>query len=77
MRTLVDSNVDFSHASSDLKLAAAVAGFGMLLRDSPYKRDLTYARLLEIIDSVPGDDAGGFRRELAGLVRQAKKLAGQ
>jgi len=35
-------------ASDDLKFACAVAGFGMLLRDSPYKGSLTYAGLLEI-----------------------------
>ena len=33
----VDTGTDFGHASDDLKLASAIAGFGMLLRGSPYK----------------------------------------
>src|SRR5262249_10334743 len=44
----VDRGLDFAGASDDLKLAAAVAGFGMMLRDSPYKGSLTYAAVLEI-----------------------------
>src|SRR5262249_11287299 len=39
---VVDNGVDFGHASSDLKFATAVAGFGMLLRESPYRGTLTY-----------------------------------
>ncbi len=76
-RTLVDSNTDSGGASSDLKFAAAVAGFGMLLRDSPYKGNLTYASVLEMAESTLADDPAGYRREFAALVRQAKKLAGQ
>ena len=45
---VVDSGQTFGGASDDLKFAAAVAGFGMLLRDSPNKGSLTYAGVLEI-----------------------------
>ena len=47
---VVDEGLDFGHASGDLKFAAAVAGFGMLLRDSPYKGTLTYDGVLEIAE---------------------------
>ncbi len=40
---MVDTNLDYSHASNDLKFATAVAGFGMVLRGSNYKGSLTYA----------------------------------
>ena len=49
---VIDQNLDFGHASDDLKFAAAVAGFGMLLRDSPYKGSLTYDGVLEIAQAV-------------------------
>ena len=44
----IDQGLDFGQASDDLKFAAAVAGFGMLLRDSTYKGTLTFAGVLEI-----------------------------
>ena len=40
-RTLSDSGFDFAAAPSDLKFAAAVAEFGMILRDSEYKGNAT------------------------------------
>src|SRR5690606_8437926 len=39
---LVDRGTPFTEASEDFKLAAAVAGFGMLLRDSPHRGSVTY-----------------------------------
>ena len=42
----IDTGIDFAHASDDLKFASAVAGFGMMLRGSPYKGTLSYAGLL-------------------------------
>ena len=41
---VVDNNADYSHGSNDLKFATAVAGFGMLLRDSVHKGSLTLWR---------------------------------
>src|SRR5262249_4764300 len=41
-----DEQVGFAGASDDFKFASAVAGFGMLLRGSPYKGSLTYAGVL-------------------------------
>ena len=36
-RGVTDEGRDFGRASADFKFASAVAGFGMLLRESPYK----------------------------------------
>jgi Ca-activated chloride channel family protein len=72
---VTDSGLDFSHATSDFKFASAVAGFGMLLRESPYKGSLTYPAVLEIAGSALADDPSGYRREFTGLVRKAESLA--
>jgi Ca-activated chloride channel family protein len=72
---VVDNNLDYSHASNDLKFATAVAGFGMLLRDSAYKGSLTYAGVLEITQPTLGDDPSGYRREFRDLVNKARALA--
>ena len=57
---VVDDGTPFTSASRDLQFASAVAGFGMLLRASPHKGDLTYAGVLEIAASAIGDDPGGI-----------------
>ncbi len=74
---VTDAGRAFVDASDDLKFAAAVAGFGMLLRDSPHKGSLTYAGVLEIAQPVSTRDPGGYRREFLGGVQRAKELAGR
>jgi Ca-activated chloride channel family protein len=46
----------------------------MLLRDSPFKGDLTYPAVQDIASTSLGDDPGGYRREFLGLVRKAQAL---
>lgn len=76
-RGLTDKGaVDASQTSADFQFAAAVAGFGMLLRNSPQRGDLTYAAVLKAATAAQGDDPGGYRREFLGLVRKAQGLVG-
>ena len=63
-------------ASTDLKFAAAVAGYGMLLRGSPHKGDLTWEKVLRLAEQGLGEDKEGYRAEFIDLVRQAQKLGG-
>src|SRR5205823_299569 len=74
-RGVVDEGHDIAHASDDFKFAAAVAGFGMLLRDSPYKGGMTYPGVQELGASSQGNDPSGYRREFLELVRKAQTLA--
>jgi Ca-activated chloride channel family protein len=74
---VVDKGLDFSRSSGDFKFASAVAGFGMLLRQSPHRGSLTYGSVLEIAGSSLGDDPSGYRSEFVGLVRKAQSLARQ
>jgi Ca-activated chloride channel homolog len=73
----IDSGGDFAHASDDLKFAASVAGFGMLLRSSPYKGTLTYAGVLELAQPTLAQDPAGYRKEFVELVRKAQALSSQ
>ncbi len=73
-RSVIDLNADFGHASDDLKFAAAVAGFGMLLRDSPYKGSLTYDGVIEMAQPTVAGDPSGYHAESVELVRKAKAL---
>ena len=73
-RGVVDRGVKYVDASDDYKFATAVAGFGMLLRDSRYKGSLTYAAVLELADPLTKNDRAGYRKEFLGLVRKAQEL---
>ncbi len=74
---VTDPGRTFADASADLKFAAAVAGFGMLLRDSANKGTLTYAGVLEIAGPAAARDPGGYRREFLAGVQRARGLAGR
>ena len=71
----VDQGRSFAQASPDLQFAAAVASFGMLLRDSKHKGDTTYDAVLEIATAAKGADVHGYRAELLEMVRRARTLA--
>lgn len=70
-RTLTGATVSMS---KNLQWASAVAGFGMLLRDSKYKGDLTYDQIIIQAQSALGEDEFGYRREFLDLVETASKL---
>jgi Ca-activated chloride channel family protein len=72
---VVDKGQSLGAASDDLKFACAVAGFGMLLRDSPYKGNLTYAAVREIAGPTLSRDGSGYRKEFMELVRATEALA--
>jgi Ca-activated chloride channel family protein len=71
---VTDKGQAFAAASDDFQFAAATAGFGLLLRDSQYKGNLSYAAVLEVAQSVVGEDKHGYRAEFLDMVRKAKEL---
>jgi len=71
---LTDKNAAFADASADFKFAAAVAGFGMVLRDSPHKGAATLSEVLHWAEQGTGSDAGGYRGEFISLVKQAETI---
>jgi Ca-activated chloride channel family protein len=54
--------------SNNFRFSAAVAGFGMLLRDSEYKGNMTYDRVLSMARGSRGMDEDGYRAEFIRLV---------
>ena len=70
--TLLDEGNSFDQASPDFRFAAAVASFGMLLRDSQHKGTATYDTVLDIATQSKGPDKHGYRSELLEMVRTAK-----
>ena len=74
-RPATDRGLDYSEASDDFKLASAVAGFGMLLRESPSRGNLTYAGVFELAMPTLAHDPLGYRKEFLTLVRRAQAIA--
>jgi len=73
-RAVTDSNAAFERASPDFKFAAAVAEFGMILRDSEHKGNGTLGAVLEWAQAGKGTDANGYRAGFIELVRKAQVL---
>ncbi|MDR2072216.1 MAG: VWA domain-containing protein [Spirochaetaceae bacterium] len=61
-------------ASPDFTFAAAVAAFGMLLRDSPYKGNAGFDLVLALAEPSIGQDKFGYRRGFLNLVQAARKI---
>jgi hypothetical protein len=70
----VDSGNSFAGSSSDFRFAAAVASFGMILSDSPYKGTATIDGVRRIVADSIGTDSNGMRREFLQLVQRAAQI---
>jgi Ca-activated chloride channel family protein len=71
---LRDTGARFEQASEDFKFAAAVASFGMLLRESPHRGHATLADISAWARAGVGSDAGGYRTEFLNLTERSKAL---
>jgi Ca-activated chloride channel family protein len=72
--TLTGQPVAMSQAPSDFRFAAAVAGFGLLLRESAYKGATTYTSMTDLARQSTGTDSEGYRHELLRLMGVAQSL---
>jgi len=62
--------------SDNYRFASAVAGFGMLLRRSEHRGDLSYGQVVELARRSKGGDPDGYRGEFIRLVEAAQALDG-
>lgn len=74
---LQDSGHGFDRASPEFKFAAAVAGFGLVLRDHPSVASSSLAQVEGWARSGITDDPGGYRHEFLDLVSRANQLLAQ
>jgi Ca-activated chloride channel family protein len=61
--------------SANLRFSAAVAAFGMLLRDSEHKGSASWAQVIDLARGAVGPDPEGHRTEFVVLARNAETLA--
>jgi Ca-activated chloride channel family protein len=70
-----ESKEKFGNASQDFKFAAAVAAFGMALRDSPYKGNANLESALDWAKAGKGEDEHGYRQEFIRLIHRAISIS--
>jgi Ca-activated chloride channel family protein len=63
-----------ARSSANFKFSAAVAGFGMLLRDSEFKGNTSYESILKLAQEGKGPDHHGYRAEFIKLVEMCRLL---
>lgn len=61
-----------AEANEEVRFAAAVAGYGQLLRKSPYLKGFGFDQVIEMAQAAKGEDAFGYRSEFVQLARAAK-----
>jgi Ca-activated chloride channel family protein len=71
---LLDNPVALSKTSNNFRFAAAVAEFGMLLRNSQYKGSGDFKLIEQLAENAMGSDEEGYRKEFLELAKRASAL---
>ena len=69
-----DGKLQLPKTSIAFRFSAAVAQFGMLLRDSKHKGQSSYAAVMRLAKGALGEDPNGYRAGFIKLVEQAARL---
>jgi len=65
----------FRMANENTRFATAVAGYGLMLRDSEYKGDLEWDDVLRWADDARDYDPNDYRKEFIGWIEKARDLS--
>ncbi|WP_375563330.1 von Willebrand factor type A domain-containing protein [Bernardetia sp. OM2101] len=72
---LKDENIALSKTSDNFRFSAAVASFGMILRNSEYKSNSSYQQIIELGKNAKGKDTEGYRTEFLNLVESCMLMS--
>ena len=75
-RVVAGTPVPAAKSSENFRWSAAVAEFGMLLRNSEFKGKATYQQCIQLAKQARGDDDKGYRQECVRLMETAAALGG-
>ncbi|GHE98616.1 hypothetical protein GCM10016455_19170 [Aliiroseovarius zhejiangensis] len=74
--TLIETPIaSANEAGTEQQFAAAIAGFGQLLREDKYLGDWTYSDAIALANGAKGADPYGYRAEAVTLMRLAESLS--
>ena len=72
---VTDEKIPVDQTSENFRFVSAVAQFGMLLRNSEFKSDASYDKVLKLATGAIGKDEEGYRAEFIKLVLHVTSLA--
>jgi len=72
---LQDQNVALAKTSDNFRWSAAVAAFGMILRESEYVKGFSVEETTELAQAAKGADKEGYRSEFLSLLKATMPLA--
>ncbi len=72
---IADAQRAWKEASADFRFAAAVAAYGLMLRDSPHKAKADWKLVHELAKGGLTTDPGGYRAEFVELAKAAQGLS--
>jgi Ca-activated chloride channel homolog len=72
--TVKDESTSFAKTSNNFRFATAVANFAMLLRNSEYKGNSSYTKVLNMANATVGSDVEGYRKECIELIKTAETI---
>jgi Ca-activated chloride channel family protein len=68
------NSVAINKASEDMRFAASVAAYGLLLRNSAFKQDANFKQLIKIAKGAKGEDDNGYRAEFIRLAESTSDI---
>ena len=71
---VIDNETTFEDADHDARFAAAVASFGMQLRESEYSGNWNMQKVIDVANDAKGEDMSGLRAEFVEMATAAKLL---
>jgi Ca-activated chloride channel homolog len=74
-QVVTDRLTELPATSDNFRFAAAVAAFGLLLRDSEHKGQASHATVLALAEGARGKDPEGYRVEFINLVKSSQLLS--
>ena len=70
-----DNQISLNKTSDDFRFAAAVAEWGMILRQSEFKSGSSYSQVIQLAKAARGKDEEGYRSEFIKMVENAASIA--
>lgn len=72
--SILNTVFELEKTSENFRFSAAVAGFGMLLRDSEFKGTMSMDQVLFMARTSKGEDKDGYRAEFINLVELSENI---
>ncbi|AFM04957.1 uncharacterized protein containing a von Willebrand factor type A (vWA) domain [Bernardetia litoralis DSM 6794] len=72
---LKDDNIVLANTSKNFRFSAAVAEFGMILRNSEFKSNANYEQVISLAKNAKGKDTEGYRSEFLKLIESCQLMS--